>query len=101
MTVHPLARGWAAAAVALVAMLLAAPTAAPGNSRGSLDGPKNLRGTASPPHGPPAAPGNSRGSLDGPKSLRVTAITPHGVSLAWDGAANSGSFTYVTDASYG
>jgi hypothetical protein len=48
-----------------------------------------------------AAPGANRGSLDGPKHLRVAALTPHSVTLAWDAAVNSGSFTYVIEASYG
>jgi hypothetical protein len=74
MTSRPLARGAVCAAVALVAMLLAAPSAAPGSARGPLAGPKNLR---------------------------VTATTPHSVTLAWDAAANSGSFTYVIRASFG
>jgi hypothetical protein len=68
------ARHAVCAAAALIAMLLAAPSAAPGPSRGSLDGPKNLR---------------------------VAAITPHSVTLAWDAAVNSGSFTYVIRASFG
>ncbi|HEX6443928.1 MAG TPA: fibronectin type III domain-containing protein [Streptosporangiales bacterium] len=74
MTSRPFARRAVCAAVALVAMLLAAPSAAPG--------PK-------------------RGPLDGPKDLRVAAITPHSVTLAWDPAVNSGSFTYVIEASFG
>jgi hypothetical protein len=74
MSRRPFARHAVAAAAALVVMLLAAPSAAPGNNRGSLAGPKNLR---------------------------VTATTPHSVSLAWDAAANSGSFTYVIRASFG
>jgi hypothetical protein len=74
MTGHPFARRAVCAAAALVAVLLAAPSAAPGNARGPLAGPKNLR---------------------------VTAITPHSVTLAWDGAVNSGSFTYVIEASFG
>jgi hypothetical protein len=74
MTSRPLARGAVCAAAALVAMLLAAPSAAPGSARGSLAGPTNLR---------------------------VTATTPRSVTLAWDAAANSGSFTYVIRASFG
>jgi hypothetical protein len=74
MTPRPFARRAAFAAAALVAMLLAAP---------------------------PAAPGLTRGSLDGPKNLRVAAMTPHSVTLAWDAAVNSGSFTYVIEASFG
>jgi hypothetical protein len=62
------------AAAALVAMLLAAPSAAPALTRGGLDGPKNLR---------------------------VASVTPHSVTLAWDAAVNSGSFTYVIEASFG
>jgi chitodextrinase len=31
----------------------------------------------------------------------VAAITPHSVTLAWDPAVNSGSFTYVIEASFG
>jgi hypothetical protein len=50
---------------------------------------------------PPAAPGPPKGSLAGPKNLRVAALTPHSVTLAWDGATNSGSFTYVIEASFG
>jgi chitodextrinase len=68
----PFARLSVVATAALVAMLLAAPSAAPG-----------------------------RGSLAGPKNLRVAAITPHSVTLAWDAAVNSGSFTYVIESSFG
>jgi hypothetical protein len=75
MRPRPFARAGLAAAVALVAMLLAAPAAAPGPTRG--------------------------GPLDGPKNLRVTVLTPHSVTLAWDAAVNSGSFTYVIEASFG
>ena len=50
---------------------------------------------------PSASPGNARGPLAGPKNLRVAAITPHSVTLAWDAAVNSGSFTYVIEASFG
>jgi hypothetical protein len=74
MSRHPFVRRALVAAAALVVMLLAAPSAAPGSKRGSLDGPKNLR---------------------------VTAIAPHSVALAWDPAVNSGSFTYVIRASFG
>jgi hypothetical protein len=75
MTIPALARVAAATALtALVAVLLAAPSAAPAISRGKLDGPKNLR---------------------------VAAMTPHSVTLAWDAAVNSGSFTYVIEASFG
>jgi hypothetical protein len=65
---------WTTHLAALVAVLLAAPSAAPGNARGPLAGPKNLR---------------------------VAAMTPHSVTLAWDAAVNSGSFTYVIEASFG
>jgi Fibronectin type III domain len=71
---RPFARLAVAAAAVLVAILLAAPSVAPGLSRGSLAGPKNLR---------------------------VTVLTPHSVTLAWDPAVNSGSFTYVIEASFG
>ena len=74
MSRRPFARSAVAAAAALLAMLLAAPSAAPGSNRGPLNGPKNLR---------------------------ITAATPHSVTLAWDAAANSGSFTYVIRASFG
>jgi hypothetical protein len=74
MTPRPFARRALCAAAALVAMLLAAPSAAPGNTRGPLRGPTNLR---------------------------VAAMTPHSVTLAWDAAVNSGSFTYVIEASFG
>lgn len=74
MTPRPFARRAVCAGAALVAMLLAAPSAAPGIGRGPLAGPKNLR---------------------------VAAITPHSVTLAWDAAVNSGSFTYVIEASFG
>ena len=69
-----LARRAVAAAAALVTLLVAAPSAAPGSTRGPLDGPKNLR---------------------------VAALTPHSVTLAWDAAVNSGSFVYVIEASFG
>lgn len=75
MTLRPLARRGVAAAVTLAAMLLAAPAAAPAPNRG--------------------------GPLDGPKNLRVAAITPHSVTLAWDAAVNSGSFTYVVESDWG
>jgi chitodextrinase len=74
MTARPFVRRAVCAAAALVAMLLAAPSAAPSLPRGPLAGPKNLR---------------------------VAAITPHSVTLAWDAAVNSGSFTYVIEASFG
>src|SRR5215208_1392059 len=74
MTPRLLARCTVAAAAALVAMLLAAPSAAPGTTRGPLAGPTNLR---------------------------VAAITPHSVTLAWDPAASSGSFTYVIQSDWG
>jgi fibronectin type III domain protein len=74
MTPRPFARSGICIAAVLVAMLLGAPSAAPGSSRGPLAGPKNLR---------------------------VAAITPHSVTLAWDAAVNTGSFTYVIEASFG
>jgi hypothetical protein len=74
MSRRPFVRRAVVATAALVVLLLAAPSATPGRNRGSLDGPKNLR---------------------------VTAIAPHSVSLAWDPAVNSGSFTYVIRASFG
>jgi hypothetical protein len=73
MIPNPFARRAVVAAAALVAMLLVAPSAAPGN----------------------------RGPLAGPTNLRVAAITPHSVTLAWNPAVNSGSFTYVIRASFG
>jgi hypothetical protein len=48
-----------------------------------------------------AAAGTARGPLAGPTSLRVTALAPHSVTLAWDPAVNSGSFSYTIEASYG
>jgi hypothetical protein len=74
MIPRPFARHAVCATAALVAILLAAPSAAPGTARGSLNGPKNLR---------------------------VAALAPHSVTLAWDAAVNSGSFTYVIEASFG
>src|SRR4029453_9602297 len=74
MSRHPFVRRALVAAAALVVMLLAAPSAAPGSKRGPLDGPKNLR---------------------------ATAIAPHNVALAWDPAVNSGSFPYAIRASFG
>src|SRR5262245_61332541 len=74
MTGRPFARRAVCVAAALVAVLLAAPSASAGNARGPLAGPKNLR---------------------------VASITPHSVTLAWDAAVNSGSFTYVIEASFG
>jgi chitinase len=74
MTLDPFARRAVCAAAAVALLLVAAPSAAPGNGRGSLNGPKNLR---------------------------VTQLTPHSVTLAWDAAANSGTFTYVIEASFG
>jgi len=74
MIPRPFARRAVCAAAAFVAMLLAAPSAAPGITRGPLAGPTNLR---------------------------VTALTPHSVTLTWDAAVNSGSFTYVIEASFG
>jgi hypothetical protein len=74
MTPRPFTRRAVCAAAAFVAMLLVAPSAAPGLTRGPLAGPTNLR---------------------------VAAIAPHSVTLAWDAAVNSGSFTYVIEASFG
>jgi hypothetical protein len=74
MIPRPFARRAACAAAALVGLLLAAPSATPGNARGPLAGPTNLR---------------------------VTQLAPHSVTLAWDAAVNSGSFTYVIEASFG
>jgi hypothetical protein len=74
MSTRPFARRAVVAAAVLVGMLLAAPSAAPGSPRGALAGPKNLR---------------------------VSALTPHSVTLTWDAAANSGSFTYVIEAGFG
>lgn len=48
-----------------------------------------------------AAPGPAKGPLDGPKNLRVAAKTPHSVTLTWDAAVNSGTFTYVIEAGFG
>src|SRR5215208_1815149 len=75
MTLLPFARRAGFAVAAVVAMLLAAPSAAPSLTRG--------------------------GQLAGPTNLRVAALTPHSVTLAWDAAVNSGSFTYVIEASFG
>ena len=50
---------------------------------------------------PSAAPGTPRGPLAGPTNLRVVGTTPHSVTLAWNPAVNSGSFTYVIEASFG
>jgi hypothetical protein len=51
---------------------------------------------------PSAAPGPGRGGpLSGPTNLRVAAVTPHSVTLAWNAASNSGSFTYVIEAGFG
>jgi hypothetical protein len=75
MTSRLLAQRSTVAAVALVAMLFAAPAAAPGST--------------------------TRGPLAGPSNLRVAATTPHSVTLAWNAATNAESFTYVIDASYG
>src|SRR5262245_24120186 len=76
MTSRPLARQTTVAAVALVAMLFAASSAAPGSS-------------------------SKGGPLNGPTNLRVASKTPHSVTLAWNAATNSGSFTYVIRASFG
>jgi hypothetical protein len=75
MNPHPLAPRAVAAAAALVAMLLAAPAAAPATGHG--------------------------GPLAGPTNLRATAIAPRSVTLAWDAAASSGSFSYVIEADFG
>jgi hypothetical protein len=75
MTPHPSARRAGAAAAVLVAMLLVTPSAAPSLARG--------------------------GQLAGPTNFRVTAVAPRSVALAWDAAVNSGSFTYVIEASFG
>jgi hypothetical protein len=81
MTPRPFARRTVTVlAAALVATLLAASAAA----------------------APSAGTGPSRGgALAGPKNLRVTQLTPRTVALAWDAAVNSGSFTYVIEASFG
>jgi hypothetical protein len=76
VTPRPFARRAVAATTALVALLLAAPSAAPAPNRGG-------------------------GPLAGPTNLRVASTTPHSVTLAWDAAVNSGSFTYVIEASFG
>jgi hypothetical protein len=76
MTPVPLARrAIGSTAAVLVVMLLAAPSAAPGPGKG--------------------------GPLAGPTNLHVAAITPHSVTLAWNAAVNSSSFTYVIEASFG
>jgi len=76
MIARPFARHAVWAATAVVVLLVAAPLA--------------------------AAPGPNRGGpLAGPTDLRVTSLTPHSVTLSWNPAVNSGSFTYVIDASYG
>jgi len=75
MSRRPLARNGVCAAAALLALLAVAPSAAPGLSKG--------------------------GPLDGPKNLRVAALASHSITLAWDPAVNSGSFTYVIEASFG
>lgn len=74
MTPRPFSRRTLCAAAAVVAVLAAAPAAAPGSPRGQLAGPTNLH---------------------------VTTITPHSVTLAWDAAVSSSSFTYVIEASFG
>jgi hypothetical protein len=73
MSRRPYTRPALCAAAALVAVLLLAPSAASG----------------------------PRGPLAGPKNLRVAQLAPHSVTLAWDPAVNSGSFTYVIEASFG
>src|SRR5215208_4295584 len=75
MTPRAFARRAVCAAAACVAILFAAPSAAPGLARG--------------------------GPLAGPTNFRVAALTPHSVTLTWDAAVNSGSFTYVIEASFG
>ena len=50
---------------------------------------------------PSATSAGGRGALAGPTNLRAAVVTPHSVTLSWDAAANSGSFTYVIDASFG
>jgi hypothetical protein len=75
MSSRPFAHRAVAAAAALAALLLVAPSAAPGPSKG--------------------------GPLAGPTNLRVASKTPHSVTLAWNAAANTGSFTYVIEASFG
>jgi hypothetical protein len=50
---------------------------------------------------PSAAPGPGKGGLSAPTNLRVTALNPRSVTLAWDAAASSSSFTYVIEASFG
>jgi hypothetical protein len=77
MTPIPFARRAVTVSAALVVMLLAAPSATPSPGKGG------------------------GGPLAGPTNLRVAAITPHSVTLAWNGAANSGSFTYVIEADFG
>lgn len=44
---------------------------------------------------PAAGSAPERSRLSGPTNLRVTAMTPHSVTLAWNPAANAGSFVYV------
>lgn len=75
MIPKPFARFAVVAAAAFVAVLLAAPSAVPAPSRG--------------------------GQLAGPTNFSLTAVAPHSVALAWDAAVNSGSFTYVIEASFG
>jgi len=75
MTPHALARRAVFAAAALAVMLLVAPSAAPGLTRG--------------------------GPLAGPTNFRVAALAPHSVTLAWDAAVNPFSFTYVIESSWG
>ena len=76
MSSRPFVHRAVAVAAALVAMLLAAPSATPGTNRGG-------------------------GPLAGPTNFRIAVLTPHSVTLAWDPAVNSGSFTYVIEASFG
>jgi len=50
---------------------------------------------------PSATPAGGKGALAGPSNLRAAVVTPHSVTLSWNAAANSGSFTYVIEASFG
>jgi hypothetical protein len=50
---------------------------------------------------PSAAPAGGRGPLAGPTNLHATLVTPHSVTLSWNAAVNSSSFTYVIEASFG
>ena len=75
MTPHRLVRRALCALAAFAVLLVVAPSATPAGGRG--------------------------GPLAGPTNLRATVVTPHSVTLSWNAAANSGSFTYVIDASFG